>query len=454
MPAMYVWHVVDVPHMPLRLRTTGASMPSTAISPTRTTITLVLLCLMNLLDYIDRFILAAVLPSIQSEMGLSSAQAGALGPAFLVAYTVCAPVMGWAGDRYNRTRLLVAGVGLWSLATVGAGWASTYGQLFLARSFLGLGEVTYGTLAPTLLADLYPRQRRGQVLSYFYLAIPVGSALGYVLGGLIEPRYGWRMAFWLVGAPGFLAALAGLWLREPQRGAMDQLDTPDPREARPEAVHVTWRDYLHLRHNRSYVTNALGMAMMTFALGGLALWMPTYFHRVKGMTLAEANLWIGPMTVLSGIIGTLTGGWLADRWQRRNPGAYFLLAGVGMLCATPCTLVALLATDPMIYLPAMFLAECGIFLNTGPCNAILVNVVHPAMRATALAINIFVIHILGDIWSPILIGAIADATGGNLTAGMLLTVVTIGGGGLCFLRGARTLAADQQAALRWRPTTV
>jgi MFS family permease len=406
---------------------------------------------MNLLDYIDRFILAAVLPSIQTEMGLSSLQAGALGPAFLIAYTICAPFMGWAGDRYNRTRLLIGGVILWSLATVGAGFASTYGQLLLARSFLGIGEVTYGTLAPTLLADLYPRARRGQVLSYFYLAIPVGSALGYVFGGLIEPHYGWRVAFWLVGAPGLLTALAGLYLREPQRGAMDMLDHAEPHDAVQEPVHVAWRDYRVLLHNRSYICNACGMALMTFALGGLALWMPTYFHRIKGMSLQEANLWIGPMTVLAGLLGTLSGGWLADQLQKRTPGAYFLLAGVGMLLATPCALLSLLATSPALYLPAMFLAECGVFLNTGPCNAILVNVVHPAMRSTAFAINIFIVHILGDIWSPILIGAIDDATGGNLTAGMLLTVVAIGGGGLFFLGGARYLEADQRAALRWAP---
>lgn len=424
-------------------------MPLSPISPRRTTITLVLLCLMNLLDYIDRFILAAVLPAIQTEMGLSSTQAGALGPAFLIAYTVCAPGIGWAGDRWNRTHLLLGGVTLWSLATVGAGFAGTYGQLLLARSFLGIGEVTYGTLAPTILADLYPRARRGQILSYFYLAIPVGSALGYVCGGLIEPHYGWRMAFWLVGAPGLGIALAGLLLREPQRGAMDVAETTDGQPVRNMLQRVPWRAYLVLRHNRSYVYNALGMALMTFALGGLALWMPAYFHRVKGMSLPEANLWIGPMTVLSGLIGTLCGGWLADRLQRRTPGAYFLLAGVGMLLAAPCTLVALLANPPAVYLPAMFLAECCIFLNTGPCNAILVNVVPPVMRSTAFAVNIFLVHILGDIWSPILIGAIADATGGNLTAGMLLTVIAIGGSGLCLLRGARFLAADQQAALHW-----
>ncbi len=426
-------------------------MSVTPSSTTRATVTLLLLCVMNLLDYIDRFILAAVLPSIQSEMGLSSFQAGALGPAFLIAYTICAPFMGWAGDRYNRTRLLIGGVVLWSLATVGAGFAGTYGQLLVARAFLGIGEVTYGTLAPTLLADLYPRARRGQVLSYFYLAIPVGSALGYVLGGVIEPYYGWRVAFWLVGVPGLLIALAGGYLREPQRGVMDTVDDVVGQTDSQAPVQVAWRDYRVLLHNRSYVYNALGMALMTFALGGLALWMPTFFHRVKGMSLQQANLWIGPMTVLAGLLGTLSGGWLADRLQRHTPGAYFLLAGVGMLLAAPCALVALLATTPAIYLTAMFLAECGVFLNTGPCNAILVNVVHPAMRSTAFAINIFLVHILGDIWSPLLIGHIADVTGGNLTAGMLLTVVAIGGGGVFFLRGARYLAADQHAALRWTP---
>ena len=279
----------------------------------RAATTLVLLCGMNLLDYIDRNILAAVLPNIQTEMGLSSTQAGALGPAFLIAYTLFAPLMGWAGDRYNRVHLLVGGVGLWSLATIGSGFADTYGHLVLARSLLGIGEATYGTLAPTILADLYPRQRRGQILSLFYVAIPVGSALGYVLGGLIEPHYGWRAAFWVVGGPGLVAALAGLLLRDPPRGAMDGVAEADDLVSSHAPAPISWRDYGMLRHNRSYRYNTLGMALMTFALGGLALWMPTFFHRVKGMTLQEANLWIGPLTVGAGLLGTVTGGWLADR---------------------------------------------------------------------------------------------------------------------------------------------
>ena len=416
-------------------------------------ITLALLFGMNLLDYIDRNILAAVLPQIQAEMGLSSTQAGALSPAFLIAYTVFAPLMGWAGDRYNRTRLLVCGVGLWSLATVGSGFADTYGHLVLARSLLGIGEATYGTLAPTILADLYPRERRGQILSFFYVAVPVGSALGYVLGGLIEPHYGWRMAFWVVGVPGLVAALSGLLLREPLRGAMDSAEGVDDRMPMHAPGHVSWRDYGMLKQNRSYIHNTLGMALMTFALGGLALWMPAFFHRVKGMTLQEANLWIGPLTVGAGLLGTITGGWLADRLRRRTPGAYFLVSGCGMLLAMPFALVTLLADAPTVYLPAMFLAECGVFLNTGPCNAILVNVVPPAMRSTAFAINIFLIHVLGDIWSPIAIGALADATG-NLTAGMLLTVVAIGGAGVLFLHGMRYLEQDQRVALHWGQDTL
>jgi sugar phosphate permease len=270
-----------------------------------------------------------------------------------------------------------------------------------------------------------------------------------VLGGLIEPHYGWRMAFWIVGGPGLVAALSGLLLREPRRGAMDSAEEVHDLVSLHAPWHVSWRDYGMLKQNKSYMHNTLGMALMTFALGGLALWMPAFFHRVKGMTLQEANLWIGPLTVGAGLLGTLTGGWLADRLLRRTPGAYFLVSGCGMLLAMPCALVALLADAPTVYLPAMFLAECGVFLNTGPCNAILVNVVPPAMRSTAFAINIFLIHVLGDIWSPLAIGALADATGGNLTVGMLLTVAAIGGAGILFLRGMRYLEQDQRAALRW-----
>src|SRR4030095_5292159 len=238
------------------------------------------------------------------------------------------------------------------------------------------------------------------------------------------PHYGWRMAFWVVGGPGLVAALSGLLLREPPRGAMDSTEGVDDLVSMHAPGHVSWRDYWILKHNRSYIHNTLGMALMTFALGGLALWMPTYFHRIKGMTLQEANLWIGPLTGGAGRLGTMTGGWLGDRWRQRTPGAYFLVSGCGMLVATPCALIALLAAAPAVYLPAMFIAECCLFLNTGPCNAILVNVVHPAMRSAAFAINIFLIHVLGDFWSSSAIGALADATG-NLTAGMLLTVVAI-----------------------------
>ena len=375
-----------------------------------------------------------------------------LGPAFLIAYIVFAPLMGWAGDRYNRTRLLVCGVGLWSLATVGSGFADTYGHLVLARSLLGIGEATYGTLAPTILADLYPRERRGQILSFFYLAIPVGSALGYVLG-VIEPHYGWRAAFWIVGGPGLVAALSGLLLREPPRGAMDSAEGVDDLVSMHAPGHVSWRDYGILKHNRSYIHNTLGMALMTFALGGLALWMPAFFHRVRGMTLQEANLWIGPLTVGAGLLGTLTGGWLADRLPRRTPGAYFLVSGCGMLLAAPCALVLAARRCTNGLSPRDVPRGMRVFLNTGPCNAILVNVVPPAMRSTAFAISIFLIHVLGDIWSPIVIGAVADATG-NLTAGMLLTVVAIGGSGILFLRGMRYMEQDQRAALRWGQDTL
>lgn len=410
--------------------------------------TLGLLFCMNLLDYIDRNILAAVLPSIQKEMHLSDTQAGWLAPAFLVAYTVFAPIMGWAGDRYTRIRLLVLGVGLWSLATVGSGFAGTYGHLVIARSLLGIGEATYGTLAPTILADLFPRSSRGRVLSFFYLAIPVGSALGYVLGGLIEPSYGWRAAFFVVGGPGLLVALSGLLLREPPRGAMDGIDGEDGGTLAHYSSHnISLRDYGSLIHNRSYVHNTLGMALMTFALGGLAFWMPTFFIRVKGLSLQEADVWIGPLTVCAGLLGTITGGWLSDRLLRRTPGAYFLVSGSGMLMAAPFALVALWSGLPAVYLPATFVAEFFLFLNTGPCNAILVNVVNPAMRSSAFAINIFLIHILGDIWSPNAIGVISDATGGNLAVGMLLTVFAMIVSGILLLTGIRHLEHDQAAAV-------
>ncbi len=319
--------------------------------------------------------------------------------------------MGWLGDRTRRTWLLGVGVGVWSLATVGTGLARSYGHLVLARSFLGIGEATYGVLAPTLLMDLFPREKRARVMSAFYLAMPLGGALGMGLGAWIASitgSGGW--SFFVVGAPGVVAALAALVLPEPVRGASEGVDPK--RLKQHERAGATKEDYIDLMVNSSYTYSVFGMAMYTFAIGGLAALAADVPDEDAGdRPEVAAGRDIGLVTAVSSIVGMIAGGWLADRLARTNPRALFLVPGVAMLASSrSCWSGCSRRRRPMIF-GGIFLAEMLMFINTGPCNAVIANVVAPNMRAAAYAVALFAVHFLGDIWSPPLIGYVADLFG-------------------------------------------
>lgn len=385
---------------------------------------LTLLLAINLLNYIDRQILYAVFPLIKDDFHLSDAALGFLGSVFMLFYMVSAPVLGWLGDRTNRLRLASAGLVLWSFATIQAGFASSYRMLLWARSFVGIGEASFSTVSPTLLADYYPRDLRGRILSLFYLAIPVGSALGYILGGILGENFGWKTAFFMVGVPGLILSFP-LWMsHEPPRGGF---------EVSPGKRNAQIRDYLSLFRNRPFVLNTLAMIAMTFAMGGLAQWVPTFFYRLHRIDLATANALFGGIVIASGIIGTLAGGWIGD-WleHRKGTKGYLLVSGFGLLLGSPVALYALLSPSFPIALGAMFVAAFLLFLNTGPLNTVIVNVTNPGVRAMAFAVNIFFIHALGDAFSPALLGWLSDLWGLR-TALMITPLAFLCASAFCFL---------------------
>jgi predicted MFS family arabinose efflux permease len=367
---------------------------------------LALLFSVNLLNYIDRQILYAVFPPIQTELGLSDTQLGILASAFMWVYLSMAPIFGLLADRRSRPRLMAFGVGIWSVATAFSGVVRHFGDLLLGRAVVGVGEASYGAVAPAMLSDHFPPAKRGRMLAVFSMAIPVGSALGYLLGGVLEQTLGWRAAFFVVGLPGLLIAWRVGALSEPVRGGLDGVSRAAGRPAGPGAG-----EYFELLRTPSYVLNCLAMTAMTFAVGGLAAWVPTYLVRVRGMALAQANLTFGLLTLVSGVGGAMAGGWLGDRLLRRMPAAYFLVSGVGLALSVPCAAAVILLENRFWVLTAIFLAEVLIFLNTGPQNAIIANVSRAEVRATAYAANIFVIHALGDAISPTIVGILSDWKG-------------------------------------------
>ncbi|HVU65182.1 MAG TPA: MFS transporter [Phycisphaerales bacterium] len=440
----------------------------------RIRVSLALLLLINLFNYIDRYILAAVEPLISKDLlrpddPNSQGKMGLLATAFMVSYMVTAPLFGWLGDRMRRWWLIGIGVLLWTFASgasgasheagkhlvaAGVGWLSGYTVLFFTRCFVGVGEGAYGPIAPSLISDMFPISRRGTALAWFYAAIPVGSALGFYLGGKIGAAhgFGWPWAFYAVVPPGIVLGLWCFFRPEPVRGGMEPAG---PTTSSPNKRAV----YGALLRNPSYVLDVLGMTAMTFAIGGVSFWMPHYVAErlmnekiITGATpdeslrlaLEAANSTFGPIVVVAGFLATLSGGWLGDRLRKRMPGSYFIVSGAAMIIGFPLFLGVLFVPFPACWW-LIGVAVFTLFFNTGPSNTIIANVTPPAMRATAYAVCIFMIHALGDAISPAIIGFVSDKAH-SMNAGFMLVSVMILISGVLWIWGATHLAIDTARA--------
>jgi MFS family permease len=404
---------------------------------------LALLLGINLFNYIDRQILAAVEPSIRATFFEATnvnamAISGTLGSAFLVTYMLSAPALGWLADRFSRWIIIGVAVILWSLASGASGLAGTFSALLITRVFVGIGEGGYGPAAPTVLADLYPIETRGRILAIFCAAIPVGSALGYVLGGFIETHFSfvpaaerWRWAFYLLTPPGLVLGVVSFFQRDPRvRSGVE----------RPERQRASLEDYLTLARTPSYVFNCIAQTAMTFAIGGIGFWVAAYLT-FRGQPLSSK--WIfGIIIVVAGLISTLLGGWLGDRLRKKYSGSYFLVSGIGILLAVPVFVAMLFTPFPFAWI-LMFITVFFMFLNTGPSNTAIANVSLPKIRATAFALNILVIHALGDVLAFPTIGFVAGHT--NWTLAFLFVSGVMFISGVAWLLGARHLAADTAA---------
>jgi MFS transporter, Spinster family, sphingosine-1-phosphate transporter len=379
---------------------------------------LLVLTLLNLLNYVDRNVLFAVQPLVQDEFHLSKTQVGYLTSAFLGFYMVAAPFVGPLADRYSRKLIIGLGAIFWSALTLLTAVTHTYRELLIRHTLVGIGEATFVTIAPTFVADLFAEEKRGRILGVFYLAIPVGSAAGYLLGGNLGPHYGWRFPFYIAAAPGFLLAVAVLFLKEPPPGQFDSVEEvqdPTPTSFAGNSLErLGWHLHFYLRklyfrlfRNPAFLTATLGMAAMTFSLGGIQVWMPQFLYSERHYSLARANFVFGIIIVVDGIVAALAGGWLGDRLLPRMKSAYYVVSAASMALGVPVMMVALF-TKGRAMIPAIAVSAFFLLLNTSPLNAALINSVGAHIRATAIAVNLCIIHILGDVPSPTMMGWVAD----------------------------------------------
>jgi MFS family permease len=418
---------------------------------------------MNLLNYIDRYSFFAVGTQIKRDLTIDDKWFGVLGGSFMIVYTIISPLMGWLGDRYNRRMLLAGGVGLWSLATVGTAFSTDFYHMFFWRALLGVGEASYGVIAPALLADLFSVEKRGRAMGIYYLALPIGTAMGFIIAGRVASHWSWPAVFFVVGLPGLLAALAGLVILDPGRGASE--GKAAGKTARPKL-----RDYAELFKTRTFLYNTAGMAAATFATGAYAAWGSTFYQRVRGMSLKEANDSIGILLAVAGLVGITLSTIFTDLLRKITRRAYLLLPCLVVLGAVPLGVMGILDPDRTSSLACLFAASVLMAMVLGPSNTVTANVVSANRRATGYALFIFLIHLFGDISSPILLGWISDALGSdfvmnsavggfllrigasptadesgqltNLTVAMLVVGPVLLLGGILFLIGSRHLPED------------
>lgn len=399
--------------------------------------TLATLTGLNLVNYLDRFLMPAMISPVEKELGLNDDQFATAVIAFMWGYFLTSPFFGYLGDRVSRKWLVAGGVLVWCLGTALSGTAHSLLSLVLFRVLVGFGEASYATISPGWIADLYPAARRNNALTIFYVATSVGTALGFILGGWMAVHFGWRAAFVCASAPGVALVVALVALPEPQRGASDAAGAATPAPA------AGLRVYAELLRYKSYLLVVAGYVAQTFAMGGFAVWAPAFLERHHHMNFDDADHFFGRSLIVAGLISTLLGGFIATAWQRRHPAGYAWVLALSAALAAPVVLAVFLVPDAGLAKVALVASMFLLFLATGPVNTLIIETVPVAMRASAMAASIFAIHFFGDLWSPKIVGKLSVHFG-NLQHAMVLTLpaaISVCAALWCWLAVRQTRAA-------------
>ncbi|MBS1985558.1 MAG: MFS transporter [Bdellovibrionales bacterium] len=403
--------------------------------------TLFILTGLNLFNYLDRFVLSGVLTPLKEDLQLTDGQLGRIATTFMIGYFATSPLFGYLGDRLSRKWLIALGIFVWSLGTVLSGFATGFAALVGFRILVGVGEASYAAIGPSVLSDTFSPAKRNWALTVFSAALPVGAALGYVVGGQVAAHHGWRHAFLWAGAPGLLLALVLLPFGEPVRGESEGRSADEAFTRKPG-----WSDVLNLFSLPEYRLICAGGVAYTFALGAYGYWGPTFLVRMYQMTNQSASTFFGVVLVVAGLVSTMLGGWLGTYLQQRTRAGYAWLIAVCTLMAVPITTMAFLSSTAMGSMTWIAVGMFLLFLPTGPMNTMIIEAVPPNLRSSSMALYILLIHLFGDMWSPEIVGRVADLLG-SLQKGVLLLPSAILSGALVWVYLALRIQRQERQEL-------
>ncbi|CAF98541.1 unnamed protein product, partial [Tetraodon nigroviridis] len=390
------------------------------ISPRSAYVAIAVLCYVNLVNYIERYTIAGVLPNIQEYFLISDATAALLQTVFICSFLLLAPLFGYLGDRYNRKYLMIVGLIMWTFTSFCCSFVteSYFWVLVLLRALVGIGEASYTTIAPTIIGDLFSGARRSVMICVFYILIPVGSGLGFIIGAGVASQTGdWHWAFRINPIFGVVGvALLVFLCPNPPRGAAET----GGEGVRQQSSYL--EDIKYLLKIKSYVWSTLGITASTFNLGALAFWMPTFLSRARllqglnqgctnGSCQSTDSYGFGVVTMVTGILGGCVGTLLSRSFRDRVPHVDPLICAVGLLGSVPCFIISMFTATASIAASYVFafLGLCLVALNWAVMADILLYIVIPNRRSTAEALQVMFIHLLGDCGSPYIVGAVSDA---------------------------------------------
>lgn len=366
---------------------------------------LVFLFVISLFNYMDRFVLSVLLPSIKADLTLSDTQLGLIATAFTWSYVLFGIPFARIADRHSRKTLISISLAVWSAMTAACGFAQNFIQLAAARIFIGIGEAGATPPAHSLISDYFPKAVRTKALSIYGIGAPVGIMVGFTLASWLAETYDWRIAFFVLGVPGVIfAVLAYLMIKEPPRGSADS----DARAAEAEETLSFWVCVKTLLSSPTYRHIAFATGLYTVVYIGVLSWLPSYFVRSFEISLTQVGLWLAMSLGISQLIGMLCAGVLTDILIKRSVRWYAWLPAAAMFISTPLFLIVF-GTDNAI-LAAVALAPAfmiGIF--QGPATfAAIQGISHLRMRAMAVALFLLIVNIIGGTIGPLFTGWLSD----------------------------------------------
>ena len=375
---------------------------------------LIVLTLINLLNYFDRLIINPMFPFLKEEFGVSDSRLGLLASMVILVHSLAVLPFGFWSDRGPRQRIMAFGVFLWSAATALSGAASTFGSLLLTRGVVGVGEGAYAPAGTAMISDCFPRSFRARVQGVFNMGMLVGGVLGLAAGGVLSQWIGWRYAFYLVGLPGFLLGLAAYRLRVPMA----------PPTEKPPAI-------VSLLKIPAYLMVLAGGMFVVFASTAFITWGPTFAIRYHGLTVAQAASWMGLIVLVGSVGGVLLGGYIADSLQARWVHGRAITIGVTLLVGTPFLYIAVTTDSLFEFFLCLLVASFLLTCYHGPATAVIHDLTPERAHSFAFALYLFVIHLFGDTLAPVLVGRVSDLS--ELRHGLLLGVAANLVAAVCFL---------------------